>query len=230
MALILNIDTSTSVCSVALSRDGQLLALKENSEGLNHSLLLGTYIDDILEENHLTAGMLDAVAVSMGPGSYTGLRIGVSMAKGLCYGASKPLIAVDTLRALAQSVSRHIGEDALYCPMIDARRMEVYTAMFDKENRTVLATKAEIIDENSFREILRDHPVYFFGNGSDKIKTVLTSPQAHFLPDVETSAANMIPLAEEKYEARDFEDVAYFEPFYLKDFIATTPKKNILKI
>lgn len=230
MALILNIDTSTSVCSVALSRDGQLLALKENGEGLNHSLLLGTYIDDMLEENRLTAGMLDAVSVSMGPGSYTGLRIGVSMAKGLCYGASRPLIAVDTLRALAQSVSRRIGEDALYCPMIDARRMEVYTALFDKDNRPVLDTKAEIIDENSFREILREHTVYFFGNGSDKIKTVLTSPHARFLPDVETSAANMIQLAEQKYKARDFEDVAYFEPFYLKDFIATTPKKNMLKI
>ncbi len=230
MALILNIDTSTSVCSVALSQDGQLLALKENGEGLNHSLLLGTYIDDILEENRLTAGMLDAVSVSMGPGSYTGLRIGVSMAKGLCYGASRPLIAVDTLRALAQSVSQRIGEDALYCPMIDARRMEVYTALFDKDNRPVLDTKAEIIDENSFREILREHTVYFFGNGSDKIKTVLTSPHARFLPDVETSAANMIQLAEQKYEARDFEDVAYFEPFYLKDFIATTPKKNMLKI
>lgn len=230
MALILNIDTSTAVCSVALSRDGQLLALKENSEGLNHSLLLGTYIDDILKENRLTAGALDAVSVSMGPGSYTGLRIGVSMAKGLCYGASKPLIAVETLRALAESVSRRIGEDALYCPMLDARRMEVYTALFDRENRTVMETKAEIIDENSFREILRERIVYFFGNGSGKVKNVLTSLHARFLAEVETSAANMIRLAEQKYEARNFEDVAYFEPFYLKDFIATTPKKNILKI
>ncbi|MCM1030270.1 MAG: tRNA (adenosine(37)-N6)-threonylcarbamoyltransferase complex dimerization subunit type 1 TsaB [Oscillibacter sp.] len=230
MALILNIDTSTSVCSVALSRDGQLLALKENDEGLNHSLLLGTYIDDILKENHLTAGMLDAIAVSMGPGSYTGLRIGVSMAKGLCYGATKPLIAVNTLQALAASVSRRIGEDALYCPMIDARRMEVYTALYDKENHSVMETKAEIIDENSFQEILQNHIIYFFGNGSDKVKTILTSPHAHFLTDIKTSAINMLPLAEQKYEAQSFEDVAYFEPFYLKDFIATTPKKNILKI
>ncbi len=230
MALILNIDTSTSVCSVALSRDGQLLALKENNEGLNHSLLLGTYIDDILKENHLTASTLDAVSVSMGPGSYTGLRIGVSMAKGLCYGASRPLIAVNTLQALAKSVSERIGEDALYCPMLDARRMEVYTALFDKENRTVMDTKAEIIDGNSFREILQNHIVYFFGNGSAKVQPVLTSPNARYLEGVETSAANMIQLAEQKYEARSFENVAYFEPFYLKDFIATTPKKNILKI
>lgn len=228
MALILNIDTSTSVCSVALSRDGQLLALKENNEGLNHSLLLGTYIDDILKENHLTVGTLDAVSVSMGPGSYTGLRIGVSMAKGLCYGASRPLIAVNTLQALAESVSERIGEDALYCPMLDARRMEVYTALFDKENRTVMDTKAEIIDENSFQEILQNHIVYFFGNGSAKVQPVLTSPHARYLEGVETSAANMIQLAEQKYEAQSFENVAYFEPFYLKDFIATTPKNNVL--
>ena len=229
MALILNIDTSTSVCSVALSRDGQLLALKENDEGLNHSLLLGTYIDDILKENHLTAGMLDAIAVSMGPGSYTGLRIGVSMAKGLCYGASKPLIAINTLQALAASVSRRIGEDALYCPMIDARRMEVYTALYDKENHSVMETKAEIIDENSFQEILQNHIIYFLVNVSYKVKTILTSPHAHLLTEIKTSAVNMLPLAEQKYETQSFEDVAYFEPFYLKDFIATTPKNKVLK-
>ncbi|MDE6877522.1 MAG: tRNA (adenosine(37)-N6)-threonylcarbamoyltransferase complex dimerization subunit type 1 TsaB [Odoribacter sp.] len=230
MALILNIDTSTSVCSVALAQNGQPLALKENKEGLNHSLLLGTFINDILKENGTEVSALDAIAVSMGPGSYTGLRIGVSMAKGLCYGASKPLIAVNTLQALAQSVSSRIQEEALYCPMIDARRMEVYTALFDKDNRTIQETKAEIIDPASFSEILALQPVYFFGNGSDKVKTVLTSPQARFLANIETSATNMVQLAEQKYETRNFEDVAYFEPFYLKDFIATTPKKNILKI
>ncbi|WP_251623427.1 tRNA (adenosine(37)-N6)-threonylcarbamoyltransferase complex dimerization subunit type 1 TsaB [Odoribacter lunatus] len=228
MALILNIDTSTSVCSVALSQDGQLVALKENNEGLNHSLLLGTYTDEILKENHLTANSLDAVAVSMGPGSYTGLRIGVSLAKGLCYGASKPLIAVNTLQALAESVSKRIGEDALYCPMIDARRMEVYTAFYDKGNQTVVDTKAEIIDDNSFQEILQNHIVYFFGNGSAKVQPVLTSPHARYLEGIETSAANMVSIAEGKFKLKQFEDVAYFEPFYLKDFIATTPKKNIL--
>lgn len=227
MALILNIDTSTSVCSVALARDGQTIALKENNEGLNHSVLLGVYVDEILQENRLDAEALDAIAVSMGPGSYTGLRIGVSLAKGLCFGASKPLIAVNTLQALARSVSENIQEAALYCPMIDARRMEVYTALFDCDNKPVTDTKAEIIDENSFASVLAGNPVYFFGNGSAKVKNILTSPNAHFLTNVETSAAHMPALAEGKFTAGAFEDVAYFEPFYLKDFIATTPKKKI---
>lgn len=225
MALILNIDTSTSVCSVALAENGQTIALKENSEGLNHSLLLGTFIDEILKECPFEINALDAVAVSMGPGSYTGLRIGVSMAKGLCYGASKPLIAINTLQALAQSVSHVKQEDALYCPMIDARRMEVYTALFDKNNNEIQETKAEIIDAHSFEDILAQHSVYFFGNGSDKVRNILTSPHAHFLTHIETSATNMTELSEKRFMAKHFEDVAYFEPFYLKDFIATTPKK-----
>ena len=154
MALILNIETSTSVCSVALARDGKMIALKENNEGLNHSVLLGTYIDEILKDNHMDAHCLDAVAISMGPGSYTGLRIGVSMAKGVCFGAGKPLIAVPTLQALALSVSERIREEALYCPMIDARRMEVYTAFFDRNNQNVIDTKAEIVYENSFADLL----------------------------------------------------------------------------
>ncbi len=229
MALILNIDTSTSLCSVALAENARVIALKENNEGLNHSLLLGTYIDDILRENQLEIRQLDAIAVSMGPGSYTGLRIGVSMAKGLCFGATKPLIAINTLQALAHRVSSQIKEDAWYCPMIDARRMEVYTAFYDKHNQTMIDTKAEIIDENSFRSILQQHPVYFFGNGSDKVKSVLSSLKAHYLDNIETSACNMTEIAEQKFKQKQFEDVAYFEPFYLKDFIATIPKKNILK-
>ena len=208
MALILNIDTSTSVCSVALARDGKMIALKENNEGLNHSVLLGTYIDEILKDNHMDAHCLDAVAISMGPGSYTGLRIGVSMAKGVCFGAGKPLIAVPTLQALALSVSERIREEALYCPMID--------------------TKAEIVDENSFADLLAGHKIYFFGNGSDKVRMLLTAPNAHFMGQVETSARHMIPLAEELFGRQEFVDVAYFEPFYLKDFIATTPKKKVI--
>ena len=160
MALILNIDTSTSVCSVALAQNVHPLALKENTEGLNHSLLLGTFINDILKENGTEVSALDAIAVSMGPGSYTGLRIGVSMAKGLCYGASKPLIAVNTLQALAQSVSSRIQEEALYCPMIDARRMEVYTALFDKVNRTGVERVKRIdrqrADDDHRQRVLRD--------------------------------------------------------------------------
>ncbi len=228
MALILNIDTSTAVCSVALAKDGQTIALKENNEGLNHSVLLGMYVDEILRNNHLTVASLDAVAVSMGPGSYTGLRIGVSLAKGLCFGSGKPLIAVPTLQALALSVADKIQEDALYCPMIDARRMEVYTSFYDRNNKTVVDTKAEIIDGNSFAELLADNTIYFFGNGSDKVKGILTSPHARFISGVETSARNLVPLAEKAWQNKQFVDVAYFEPFYLKDFVATTPKKKVI--
>lgn len=228
MALILNIDTSTDVCSVAIARDGNAIALKENNEGGNHSVLLGVYVDELLKENGLTANDLDAVAVSMGPGSYTGLRIGVSLAKGICFGAGKPLIAVNTLQALANAIVRKEGEKAYYCPMIDARRMEVYTAFFDQENRTVIDTKAEIINADSFANLLAEHKIYFFGNGSDKIKNILTSPNAHFIANVETSARHMTQLAEQLFTTQQFADVAYFEPFYLKDFIATTPKKKII--
>ena len=150
MALILNIDTSTTVCSVALAQDGKIIGIKESNEGLNHSVLLGVYIDDILNSHHIHAAQLDAIAVSMGPGSYTGLRIGVSTAKGLCFGANKPLLAVPTLQALARSVADQLQENALYCPMLDARRMEVYTAFFDRDNHTILDTKAEIITADSF--------------------------------------------------------------------------------
>lgn len=228
MALILNIDTSTSVCSVALTKNKEVLCLKENNEGANHSVLLGTYINDILKENGITAQQLDAIAVSMGPGSYTGLRIGISMAKGLCFAAGKPLIAVPTLQALALSVSSKIQEDAYYCPMIDARRMEVYTAFFDRNNATLIDTKAEIIDEHSFADILSAHKVYFFGNGSDKVRDKLTGTNAGYIENVETSAANMAGISETRFEKKQFEDAAYFEPLYLKDFIATTPKKKVL--
>lgn len=228
MSFILNIDTSTSVCSVALAKDGKVIALKESNEGLNHSVLLGTYVAEILKENNLDTHQLDAIAISMGPGSYTGLRIGVSMAKGLCFGAEKPLIAVPTLQALALSVSSRLQEDTLYCPMIDARRMEVYTAFFDKNNQTIQDTKAEIIDENSFRELLGRHKIYFFGNGSDKVKDVLTASNAHYIGKIETSARHMADLSEQLFLQKQFVDVAYFEPFYLKDFIATTPKKKVL--
>lgn len=228
MALILNIDTSTSVCSVALAKDGQVVALKESNEGLNHSVLLGTYIDEILKGNNTEADQLDAVAISMGPGSYTGLRIGVSMAKGLCFGTGKPLIAVPTLQALALSVSSRLQEDVWYCPMIDARRMEVYTAFFNRENKFIIDTKAEIIDENSFADLLAEHKIYFFGNGSDKIKEVLTASNANYIEKVETSAGHLAGIAEQLFADHQFVDVAYFEPFYLKDFIATIPKKKII--
>lgn len=228
MALILNIDTATTVCSVALVREGRVVGIKENNEGLNHSLLLGTYIDELLKAQDIDAGQLDAVAVSKGPGSYTGLRIGVSMAKGLCFGISKPLIAVDTLQALSRSVSERLGGNALYCPMLDARRMEVYTALFDRENHPVMETKAVVIDEHSFADFLAREKIYFFGNGSGKIKHLLTSPNACYLENAETSAAHLAEIAEQKFRQKQFEDTAYFEPFYLKDFIATTPKNKVI--
>ncbi|WP_059026783.1 tRNA (adenosine(37)-N6)-threonylcarbamoyltransferase complex dimerization subunit type 1 TsaB [Gabonibacter massiliensis] len=228
MALILNIDTSTEICSVAIARDGKLLALKENDEGLNHSVLLGVYVDELLKENGIRAKELDAVAVSMGPGSYTGLRIGVSLAKGICFGTGKPLIAISTLKALAISVARNVDEEALFCPMIDARRMEVYSAIFNRNGEMIREVRAEIIDPSSFSDWLVDHKIYFFGNGSGKVKEVIVHPHAQFVDRVVTSAVNMITLAEQKWEEKTFEDLAYFEPFYLKDFIATVPKKKVL--
>ena len=228
MAVILNIETSTTVCSVALAIDGKSVACKENNEGLNHSILLGCYVDELLKENQLTVSHLDAVAVSMGPGSYTGLRIGVSLAKGLCFGANIPLIAVPTLQALAQSVANELQEDALYCPMIDARRMEVYTALYDRHNQTIIDTCAEIIHEASFAELLSNQKVFFFGDGSQKVKNTITSPNAIFLEGIETSARHMTLLADQLFEKQKFVDVAYFEPFYLKDFIATTPKQKVI--
>ncbi len=228
MSLILNIDTSTDICSVAIAREGNVIALKENDEGFNHSTLLGVYADDLLKENGLTAKDLDAVAVSMGPGSYTGLRIGVSLAKGICFGAGKPLIAVSTLEALANAIARRVGEDGYYCPMIDARRMEVYTAVFDRKGVVVRDIHAEIIEEGAFADLLQDHKVFFFGNGSDKVKDIIRHPNANFISGVSTSAANMILLAEQKFNAGSFENVAYFEPFYLKDFVATVPKRKVL--
>ena len=198
MALILNIDTATSVCSVALAKDGEVVGCLENNEGLNHSVLLGVYI------------------------------IGVSTAKGLCFGSGKPLIAVPTLQALANAVARECREDALYCPMLDARRMEVYTAVFDRDNRTVLDTRAEIITPDSFSDLLAMRKVCFFGNGSDKVRDLLASPNACFISGMETSARHLAPLAEAAFRAGIFVDTAYFEPFYLKDFIATVPKKKVI--
>ncbi|RXQ89062.1 tRNA (adenosine(37)-N6)-threonylcarbamoyltransferase complex dimerization subunit type 1 TsaB [Ancylomarina salipaludis] len=236
MALILNIETSTAVCSVSLGKDGELLAYKENKEGMNHATHLTVFIDAILKENQLTPNDLDAVAVSMGPGSYTGLRIGVSTAKGLCYGSSLPLIAVSTLQAMTvpllknEAILSQLGdpEASIFCPMIDARRMEVYTAFYSSKNEEIREISAEIIDEASFAADLEKTEIVFFGDGSSKCQSSLQSQNAIFVSDVTPTAVGMVQLAEAKFQAEDFENVAYFEPFYLKDFVATTPKKNIL--
>ncbi len=233
MSLILNIETATEVCSVSFSKNGQVIALKENFEGQSHAKLLTVFIDELLRENQLKIKNFDAIAVSMGPGSYTGLRIGVSAAKGLAYAADLPLIAVSTLQSLALSVlqkpNKNIERNAWICPMIDARRMEVYTAFFDTLNVQKTDISADIIDENSYLDILKNRQVVFCGNGAAKCKDSIKHPNALFLDDIVCSAKYMAPLSDTAYREENFVDIAYFEPFYLKNFIATVPKKNIFK-
>jgi len=235
MATIISIETSTSVCSVALSKDNKLIALKENNDGMKHASLLSVFVDEILKENNLTPKDLDAIAISKGPGSYTGLRIGVSTAKGICFGANIPLIAISTLEAMSKPIIKKFEKEfknidsAWLCPMIDARRMEVFTAFYDKNCLIKKEISADIIDEDSYLNILNEREIAFFGDGADKCKESITHKNAIFLKDAYPSAENMIDLAFEKYTNKDFEDVAYFEPFYLKDFVATVSKKNPLK-
>ena len=235
MATILNIETSTEVCSVVLAKDGEILFEKESAEGLNHSELLTVFIQDLFKENNIEMSILDAVSVSKGPGSYTGLRIGVSVAKGLCYALDIPLISVGTLDAMGFYVSQNFNpatsssDKMLFCPMIDARRMEVYTALYNSNGENIQPVSAEIIEENSFSRFLKDHKIMFFGNGAAKCKSTLSHPNAIFEGPDRTSARFMQILSEKKYINSKFENVAYFEPFYLKNFVATIPKNKILK-
>lgn len=222
MALILQIETTTSSCSVALSRAGETLAVKELDERNIHASSLTLFIEEVLREAGITLHDINAVAVSMGPGSYTGLRIGVSVAKGICYALDIPLLAVDTLKAMASRMSRmHEKPGALFCPMIDARRMEVYTAVFSADLETLSATEAKIIDEHSFYNFLEQHTMVFFGDGAMKCKDVLgDKSHAVFIGEFSNSAADMSQLAFTQYSGGAFEDVAYFEPYYLKEFLA----------
>lgn len=233
MAVILNIETSTEVCSVSLAENGKLLFEKESNQGMNHSALLTVFIDEIFKESGLSVKNIDAVAVSKGPGSYTGLRIGVSVAKGLCYALDKPLIALNTLDVMADYMANFISTDAdnnvLLCPMIDAKRMEVYTALYNRNGETVRPVHAEIIDEKSFSGYFENSKILFFGNGAEKCKNYLVHHNALFPGMLKTSARFMQNMAEIKYNRKKFEDVAYFEPFYLKNFVATVPKNKILK-
>lgn len=237
MAIILNIETSTEVCSVSLAENGKTLYQKESTEGLNHSKLLTVFIEDLLSENNIDINKIDAVAVSKGPGSYTGLRIGVSVAKGLCYGLGKPLIGIGSIEAMGYYVAKNAGEfynasdgeELLFCPMIDARRMEVYTALFENGGKPVSEVTAEIIDENAFANHLQTKKILFFGNGAEKCREKLTHENALFKGPEKTTARFMQNLAEIKYNKKEFENVAYFEPFYLKDFVATIPKNKVLK-
>ncbi|WBL26054.1 tRNA (adenosine(37)-N6)-threonylcarbamoyltransferase complex dimerization subunit type 1 TsaB [Zunongwangia sp. HGR-M22] len=219
MAIILCLETATTNCSVALCEDGKLIALKEdNSKGYSHAEKLHVFIDQILKENNLEINNLDAVAVSKGPGSYTGLRIGVSTAKGLCFAQDIPLISVPTLTALAKKVAPQSQEQII--PMLDARRMEVYSAVFDSAFNQVRETKAQILSEESFTEELSKGKVYFIGNGVAKFKEICEHPNGVFIEDKLPSAKEMCVIAFDKYKISDMEDVAYFEPYYLKDFVA----------
>jgi len=224
--MILHIETSTELCSVALSNETDCLAVRENIEGRNHAALLTLFIEELLFLHDISVKQLDAIAVSSGPGSYTGLRIGVSAAKGLCYGANIPLIAVPTLQAMSigfvQQFDVPVRGQAppLLCPMIDARRMEVYTALFDKEGQQIEKTTAEIITEQSFFSWLDKRQIYFFGNGATKCRSIIKHPNAIFSEYFTHSARYMIKPALQAYNEKQFVDVAYFEPFYLKDFIA----------
>jgi len=234
MAVILHIETATQVCSVALSVNGEMLHIRESHEKNIHSKSITLFIEEVMKLAGFAFRELDAVAVSMGPGSYTGLRIGVSTAKGVCFALDKPLIAIGTLQSMAAGMKNrlidHPSLSAFLCPMIDARRMEVYNAIYNKDLDTVRETKAEIIGEGSFKEELEKHIMYFAGDGAAKCKPVLGNhPNARFIDDFNPSAIFMIQLAEKKFQAGEFENVAYFEPFYLKDFIPGIPKVKGLR-
>ena len=227
MSTILHIETSTDICSVAVSENSQVIFQQDDRSGQNHAERLGTMVDEALSFTDNHAIPFDGVAVSCGPGSYTGLRIGVSMAKGICYGRELKLIAVPTLELLCVPVLlREIPEeDALLCPMLDARRMEVYAGIYDRGLKPVREIGADVVDENTYREYLDKRPVYFFGNGAKKCMETINHPNAHLIDGIVPLAKWMQPLAERKFLNEQFEDVAYFVPYYLKDFVAKLPKK-----
>lgn len=229
MSCILHIETSTSVCSVAVSEDSHVIFQQEDHSGPNHAERLGSMVDEALSFTDNHAIPFDAVAVSCGPGSYTGLRIGVSMAKGICYGRNLKLIAVPTLELMCVPVLlREMVEDnALLCPMIDARRMEVYAGIYDRALHEVRPVSADVVSEETYKQWLDECPVYFFGNGAAKCMETINHPNAHLIEGIEPLAKWMQPLAERRLLNEQTEDVAYFEPFYLKDYVAKMPKKLI---
>ena len=229
MACILHIETSTQVCSVAVSEDSHVIFQLEDHSGPNHAERLGSMVDEALSFTDNHAIPFDAVAVSCGPGSYTGLRIGVSMAKGICYGRNLTLIAVPTLELMCVPVllREMVEENALLCPMIDARRMEVYAGIYDRALKEVRPVGADVVDAETYKQWLDERPVYFFGNGAAKCMETINHPNAHLIEGIEPLAKWMQPLAERRLLNGQTEDVAYFEPFYLKDYVAKMPKKLI---
>ena len=230
MSCILHIETSTDVCSVALSQDGAVLDYHEDASGPNHAVACGVFVQQALSFAESHAIPLDAVSVSKGPGSYTGLRIGVSTAKGVCYGRGVPLVAISTLQLLCVPVLLYhdeLPDDALLVPMIDARRMEVYAAVYDRALREVRPIQADVVEADTYLPYLERGPVCFFGNGAGKCRQVITHPNARFIEDIQPLARHMLPLAERAVMQERFEDVAYFEPYYLKEFVAIK-SKNLL--
>lgn len=237
--MILCLETATPSCSVALVHNGEVLACEEDPKGQNHSEKITLFIDSVMKKAGISYDQLDAVAVSMGPGSYTGLRIGVSTAKGICYAVSKPLIAVETLEAMAYGgrivISSEVEKSSLngsimLVPAIDARRMEVYAAIFDENVNKIKDTEAVIIDENSFADLKKDHHLYLFGDGADKCAEIFANDdKITVIKDFYCSAKYMNTIAQQKFNNSEFVDVAYFEPFYLKDFVPGTPTVKGLK-
>ena len=235
MAHILNIETATAVCSVALSIDGEISAVQESFTRNSHSELITIFCEKVIEDAGIRFSHLDAVSISKGPGSYTGLRIGVSTAKGFCYGLDIPLISYDTLSAMAIGMKSKLDYNngsfpTLFCPMIDARRMEVYTALFNETLDAIENTSAQIIDKDSFSKYLSTHKIVFAGDGAAKCKEILNhQPNAIFVDDFHPSATYLSKISEQKFQAMEFEDTAYFEPYYLKDFVAGKPKVKGLR-
>ncbi len=228
MAILLNIETATTVCSVSLSENNKLLAYKELNSGYAHAENLTIFIQDVLKDSGIAISKIDAIAVSMGPGSYTGLRIGFSVAKGLCYALNKPIIVIDTLQALASNYKmKLLAQNMLLCPMIDARRMEVYCGIYNSELKIIEAVRAEIVDKNSFKKLLLNNKIVFFGDGAEKCKNILgNNLNAMIVENIFPSALAMVELANEKFVKNQFENLAYCEPFYLKEF-AGSSKTNL---
>ena len=230
MANILNIETLTEVCSVALTSDGMVLEHREDYEGRNHALLLSGFIEEMMQYATPRGVKIDAVAVSIGPGSYTGLRIGLSEAKGLCFGLDVPLIGIDTLKILvvATMFGNYIDENSYYVPMIDARRMEVFAGVYDSALQEVMPARPVILTPDSFSEYLgQGRKLVFVGNGAEKAANLIKHPDVVYIPGVKPAAVDMLALSEMAFRKGDFIDIAYSTPNYLKEFQATTPKKKI---
>lgn len=226
MAYLLHIESTSTVCSVAISKDNELIAIKEINNGYTHAENLHVFVEQLFFETSLQAKDLNAISVSSGPGSYTGLRIGFSAAKGLAYALQIPLITIETLKALSSEVINTDNIDAIYCPLLDARRMEVYCAIYDNQLNEILPVQPLVLNEESIKIFNKEKDIYFFGNGMSKSKILLqTLPNVHFIDDITASASSMVSLAFQKYTTQNFADMAYVEPNYLKEFFFTTAKK-----